>query len=196
MNLHSITLLLVSFFTFSLALPGTTADLTRPVTPGGELHKVTLNINRTSGIIERDPATGWCNFNLGLIEHFPRGGSTGGRKASVKIGGMWDAKSKPIRGYTWDNGDPPLTERRIDNWTIRVYDLIHRGDSLSFTWFHPDNNNPAYEWLDFNYNGAKWNDRDTNCKREGVKNCCKRGPWYSDGKDRMISGVDCGFSCP
>lgn len=100
MNLHSITLLLVSFFTFSLALPGTNTDLTRPVNPGGVLHEVTINNNGTSGIIERDPATGWCNFNLGLIEHFPRGGSTGGRKASVKIGGMWDAKSKPIKGYT------------------------------------------------------------------------------------------------
>jgi hypothetical protein len=78
-------------------------------------------------------------------------------------------------------------ERRIDNWTIRVYDLFKYGDSLAFSWYHPDNNNPNREWLDFNYNGAKWNDRDSNCNRPGpVRNCCEIGPWYSDGPNRMV----------
>jgi hypothetical protein len=87
----------------------------------------------------------------------------------------------------WDNGAAPATERRIDNWTIRVYDLFKYGDSLAFSWYHPDNNNPNYEWLDINFNGAKWNDRDSNCGRPGPNhNCCEIGPWYSDGPNRMV----------
>ncbi|KAJ4326244.1 hypothetical protein N0V94_000191 [Neodidymelliopsis sp. IMI 364377] len=184
--LIALILLIVSFLNLSSALPAPNNDFMAIAAPH-EFTTATLDINGASNMIRRDPATGWCHVNVGLVEHFPRGGSTGGRQASIFIGEMLDGKNKPINGYTWDNGEPPRNERRIDNWTIRVYDLIHRGDSFAFSWFHPDNDHPEYEWLDFNFNGAKWNDRDTNCKRAGVKNCCRRGQWYADGKDRMVS---------
>jgi hypothetical protein len=179
-----IALLFMSLLSFTSALP--TENNTA----------IDINVNGTVDTIVRAAAGPWCNFNIGLVEYFPRGGTTGGRHAAVRIGPVHDSAGKRVTGFTWDNGAAPTTERRIDNWTIRVYDLFKYGDSLAFSWYHPDNNNPNYEWLDFNFNGAKWNDRDSNCGRPGSNhNCCEIGPWYSDGPNRMKRGINCGFAC-
>jgi hypothetical protein len=97
--LIALILLIVSPFKFASALPAPNDDFTAIAAPH-EFTTATVDINGTSNMIRRDPATGWCHINIGLVEHFPRGGSTGGRQASIFIGEMLDGKNKPITRYT------------------------------------------------------------------------------------------------
>ncbi|KAF1931292.1 uncharacterized protein M421DRAFT_343572 [Didymella exigua CBS 183.55] len=202
----NITLLLAALLNFAYTLPAGGTDLSVPIDDTVALidptdrTSDTLTINGTTalsaGILTRDPVSGICQLNIGLVEHFPRGGTTGGRRASIFVGALMDGASKDV-WWRWDSGESGYpngrtTERRIDNYTIRIYDLTHPGDSLGFRWVHPDNNCPEDEWMDFNFNGVKWNDRARDCARG---NCCKTGPFYGDGKDRMIRGIGCAFHC-
>ena len=160
----------------------------------------TLTINGTTalstGVITRDPVPSICFLNIGLVEHFPRGGPTG-RRASIFVGAMKDTANNDI-WWQWDSGESGYpngrrNERRIDSYTIRIYDLIRRGDSLAFKWVHLDDNHPEQEWVDFDFNNQKWNDRDTDCSKG---HCCRTGPFYGDGENRMLRGIGCSFRCP
>ncbi|KAJ4332849.1 hypothetical protein N0V87_008062 [Didymella glomerata] len=175
----TITLLFAALLNSAHALPAYSGDLT--VQPLAETVALidptdlttTFTINGTAalstGILSRDPVPGVCFLNIGLVEHFPRGGSNGGRRASVFVGALKDNSNNDI-WWQWDSGESGYpngryTERRIDNYTIRIYDLIHRGDSLAFKWVHLDDNHPEEEWVDFDFNNVKWNDRDTDCSK-------------------------------
>jgi hypothetical protein len=203
----TITLLFAALLNSAHALPAYSGNLT--VQPLAETVALidptdlttTFTINGTAalstGILSRDPVPGVCFLNVGLVEHFPRGGSNGGRRASVFVGALKDNSNNDI-WWQWDSGESGYpngryTERRIDNYTIRIYDLIHRGDSLAFKWVHLDDNHPEEEWVDFDFNNVKWNDRDTDCSKG---HCCKTGPFYGDGENRMLRGVSCTFRCP
>ncbi|KAF3042792.1 hypothetical protein E8E11_005051 [Didymella keratinophila] len=179
MKLHTIIALLsAAILNFAHAVPAGSGDLLAqplvdtvafidPTDP-----TTTLTINGTTalstGILTRDPVPGICFLNIGLVEHFPRGGSLG-RRASIFVGALKDGANNDI----W----------RIGNYTIRIYYLIRRGDSLSFEWVHLDDNHPEQEWVDFDFNNQKWNDRDTDCSKE-IRNIVY---FYAmDGKPRVI----------
>lgn len=205
-----ITMLLVALLNFVRALPAGGTSLAVPIADTSTIALVgptksinsTLDINGTiialsTGVFTRDPVAGTCHLNIGLVEHFPRGGSTGGRRASVFVGALMDGADKDV-WWRWDSGESGYPngrhmERRIDNFTIRIYDFIRRGDALAFTWVRPDNNRPEEEWMDFNYNNVKWNDRARDC---GSGYCCKTGPFYGDGENRMLRAIGCAFRCP
>jgi hypothetical protein len=203
----TITLLLAALLGFAHALPPGSDDtkvLDRTsaiaLVDSTSTAEATLTINGTTalstGVLTHDPVGGTCQLNIGLVELFPRGGTTGGRRASVFVGALMDGASKDV-WWQWDSGESGYpngrhTERRIDNYTIRIYDLIRRGDALAFTWVHPNNDKPEDEWMDFSYNNAKWNDRARDCN-SGY--CCKTGPFYPDGENRMLRGIGCAFSC-
>jgi hypothetical protein len=167
----TITLLFAALLNSAHALPAYSGNLT--VQPLAETVALidptdlttTFTINGTAalstGILSRDPVPGVCFLNVGLVEHFPRGGSNGGRRASVFVGALKDNSNNDI-WWQWDSGESGYpngryTERRIDNYTIRIYDLIHRGDSLAFKWVHLDDHHPEEEWVDFDFNNVKWN---------------------------------------
>jgi hypothetical protein len=87
--LRIVILLFVSFLSSTVASP------TGHVTVAG------IGINATSDIITRDAALRWCSFNIGLVEYFPRGGTTGGRKAAVRFGPVYDGTGGRITGFTY-----------------------------------------------------------------------------------------------
>lgn len=207
MKVHiTIMLLFAALLDFAHALPAGPEDLA--VQPLSDTvawidptdPTTTLIINGSAalstGILTRDPEPGICFINIGLVEHFPHGGTAGGRRASIFVGALKDNHNDDI-WWQWDSGESGYpngrhTERRIDNYTIRIYDLIRRGDSLAFKWVHPDENHPEQEWVEFDFNNRKWNDRDTDCSQG---HCCRTGPFYDDGENRKLRGIGCSFRC-
>lgn len=84
-----ITLLIMSLLSFVGALPTENSTATR------------TSVNGTVDTIVRAAAGPWCNINLGLVEYFPRGGTTGGRRAAVRIGPAHDRAGKLVTGFTY-----------------------------------------------------------------------------------------------
>jgi hypothetical protein len=84
-----IALLFMSLLSFTSALPTENNTATD------------INVNGTVDTIVRAAAGPWCNFNIGLVEYFPRGGTTGGRRAAVRIGPVHDSAGKRVTGFTY-----------------------------------------------------------------------------------------------
>jgi hypothetical protein len=87
--LLTITLLFASLLRLTIVLPAENDTSTN------------ASVNGTSAGTTHGSAAGWCHFNLGLVEYFPRGGTTGGRRAAIRLGPFYDNTSNLVTAFKY-----------------------------------------------------------------------------------------------